>query len=214
MGLSHTQARVIADRAFEREMGRAPTLAESQTVRMISLCESGYGAGWKGIEGETHNWGAVQAGKAPCDPTTSFEYTDTHPNADGSSTPYTICFRRYDSHEDGAAHVVRLLFTSKRALKAGTPAAAASGNVFELASAQYHQGYYEGRGKTVEERIARHARTISACLDRIVAETGEERAGGPPPWETEDESGSTGWGVGLALGAALIGYALISSRRK
>jgi hypothetical protein len=48
------------------------------------------------------NWGAVQAGKPPCDPATSFEVTDTGPNGE-----YNQCFKKYPSSAAGALDFLR-----------------------------------------------------------------------------------------------------------
>jgi len=57
--------------------------------------------------------GAIQAGSGWTGAT--FEYVDTHPNADGTSTKYAARFRAYPTQLDGWADLARVMLTGKRA---------------------------------------------------------------------------------------------------
>src|ERR1044071_764272 len=95
---AHVQAMGWAEQAYP-----TGTDLERYWIQLISALESQYAKGWKGAGVGSWNMGAVQAGHAPCNPATSFEYTDSHPNADGTSTKYTICFKKYAGPVEGMA---------------------------------------------------------------------------------------------------------------
>lgn len=175
--LSHAQARVVISNAFLDVVGTLPTMIEAQTIQAIALGESSYGSGWVNSEkGQTcNNWGAVQAGRPPCGVGT-FLYQDSRPPKKGEGSaniPYEACFRCYDTPEEGAAHVVRLLMTSKRARAAGTPSAIGSGNVTEVSSAMYQQGYYEGVCHTPPECVRWHEKGMVRRLAAVAKGLGE-----------------------------------------
>jgi hypothetical protein len=155
-------------------------LSEEASVGMLELVqattghESVYGcpdkpAVWVG----SGNHGAYQHKCPPCatarrlgqpwDPLGGcFSASDTHPNPDGTSTSYGVCFRSYKSHLDGIRDVVRWIRRHARTL-----AATRTGLVLEFSTALRADGYYEGFGKTQEERIENHAKSITKWVNAI-----------------------------------------------
>jgi hypothetical protein len=103
-----------SEHAAVRELGAMErNLAELQIVQAMAHLESTYGLSpytnqLTGEKAVLNNWGAVQAGKAPCDPATAFEVTDT-----GAGGKYNACYKRYATPEDGAVDFLRHL-TIKR----------------------------------------------------------------------------------------------------
>jgi len=151
-------------------LGLHLNVAQAQAIQAVSRGESAYGRGWKTAEGQnSNNWGAVQAGKPPCNPASSFEYTDSFPNKDGTSTKYQACFKKYATPEEGAAHVVRLLMISRPT----TRDAALSGSLHGVSKTMYDTGYYQGFGATPEKRIANHVSALQKNLDAITKALGE-----------------------------------------
>jgi len=177
---SHQWARGVLLNAWRSVFGGEPGLPELQYAQAVAMLESSYGMGWKGAGVGSNNWGAIQSGHPPCGGN-AFLYTDTHPNADGTSTPYSICFRRYASPEAGAADVLRVLYTNKRSVVLD---AAQEGNLFNAAKAQHDTGYYEGFGATVQERVQHYADVLERNVKEIAAANNEPVAitmAGPPP---------------------------------
>ena len=216
--LSEPAARAAIVSAFVAEMGREPSLEEAQALQAVARGESSYGAGWKTPEGKaSNNWGAVHypsekpvsEGGEGCTPGVSFENPETHPDG----TPYQQCMRVYDSPAEGARHVVRLLFTSNRAKKAGTPAAFASGSLRRVSASMYDQVYYTGVCETREECIQWHMRLLERQLE-IITEALDE------PLTVRRDTGSGGPGAGgagasglVVLGLAGLGLFLLSKKR-
>lgn len=192
---SHAQAREWAHDGFVLQFQREPTLAEVQFVQAIALLESGYGQGWKNDGVGSWNMGAVQAGRPPCNPETSFSYTDTHPNSDGTSTPYTICFRKYPGPVEGMADVARILYKQMSIIPSSIRA---------VSTQMYEKHYYEGFGATKEARINNHVKALTAGLEKITTALGEpipSAEGGPggSPKEPEPDYSQLEWLSVLAL---------------
>lgn len=172
-------ARNILIEAFRREMGRDPIEAEIQAAQAVAKLESHYGAGWKGAGVGSNNWGAIQCCK-PKDgkcPPNSFLYTDTSPTSDGKNVKYSICFKSYATPVDGAADLIRTLYKSKykdRGQK--LIAAVSSGDLYGFSEAMYDTSYYQGHGKTREERIANHANLMKKLVNNINESTGLKAA--------------------------------------
>lgn len=202
---SHADARAWAIAGTEEALGRQPTLLEVQFVQAVALLESGYGAGWKNDGVGSWNMGAVQAGKPPCNPETSFLYTDSHPNPDGSSTKYEWCYRKYPSPEAGMQAVANILYNQMSVKPTSIEA---------VSTQMYDKHYYEGFGATREERVAHHIDALNAGLEQITAALDEPM----PPYSVGDETGegddSTGMVVLLGFTAALlVGGFVITNRR-
>lgn len=161
---THAQARDWAIQGFKSIFGVEPTLLQRQWLQVVALAESQYGAGWKGEGVGSWNMGAVQAGKPPCNPSTSFLYTDTHPNADGTSTPYSICFRKYPGPVEGMADVARILFKQMKI---------EASSIRDLSTQMYEKHYYEGFGATKEIRINNHVKYLTNWMTKMVTALGE-----------------------------------------
>lgn len=156
----HAEARKAVLEAFEKVFGRRPSLPEAQVLQGVAWLETNYGRGWKGDGKNSNNWGAIQRGKPPCDPANSFLYTDTSPNADGTSTPYSICFRKYATAEEGARDLAIIVYRSRPSVLT----AAATGDLFSVSAALHATRYYEGFGKTVGDRISNHHKALRAAV--------------------------------------------------
>ena len=137
-----------------------PTTRELHTATMVARHESGYGTGWKGEMVGSNNWGAIQASTPPCTPGVSAPNVDTHPNADGTSTPYTSCFKVYATPEAGAADLLHVLFVVNK--RQSVRNAANTGSIYAVAKAMHDTGYYEGFGSTVEQRVQGYADALWA----------------------------------------------------
>lgn len=171
--LSHAQARLAILEAWVRlhAEGLLPetaTIPALQLVQAVGWIESQYGAGWKGLCASSNNWGAVQAGKPPCGPD-ACEYTDSHPRSDGTSEPYQACFRVYSTPAEGAEHMLRVLLRRQSTIEA-----ALSGDADAFSRAMYAAGYYEGKGRTVSDRIAWQTRRLEAGRLAIATALGED----------------------------------------
>jgi peptidoglycan hydrolase-like protein with peptidoglycan-binding domain len=174
---THTQAANAATEGFMMTLNRQPTRVERQPLQGVGWLESQYGAGWRGAGVGSNNVGAVQAGRPPCDPSRSFLYTDTHPNADGSSTSYSICFKKYPSLVEGFADVAELMYVRMY----GVLAAAQSGDLHAVSAALHAAGYYEGWGATVAVRVANHYHALRAAVNAAAVELGEKMPDGFDP---------------------------------
>jgi hypothetical protein len=176
--MKHTDMRILLRDAFSRVFGRDATTPELQCLQAIASLESSYGEAWKPPGNGSHNFGAIQAGSWT-GPT--FQYTDTRPNADGTSTPYVTKFRKYATPSDGAVDLVKVVYLNKDRVKnVLTPATAGkslsfSAGLFATKDAAVAQavktkygvqptGYFEGFGKTADERIANHHRAVVASI--------------------------------------------------
>jgi len=142
----------------------------------VALLETQFGSGWKGAGAGSHNQGAVQCGKGWTG--ARFVYTDTHPNADGTSTGYSACFRSYATDQDGWDDLARVLYLGRRI---GVAAAARRGDWPAVSREMHATGYYEGFGATVEDRIANHARAMARGINRALAVLGSGSIDVPPP---------------------------------
>jgi len=201
----HREAREVIRQGFALALGYNGTGPELQVAQAVGRRESSYGRGWKADGVGSNNWGAVQAGRPPCNPATSFEYTDTHPESDGSSTKYSICFRRYASPVEGAADMIRHLYVKRPTVLR----AVHRGSLHDFSAAMYDEHYYEGFGATREARIKNHMKWIESALEPIAEAVGEPvYLNGPPR-----RAGFGLFGV-LLLGGVAVGAIRALSRRK
>lgn len=211
---SHQDARAWAIAGTEAALGREPTLLEVQFVQAVAWLESNYGAGWKGAGVGSWNMGAVQAKplnppcapgkKIECDPATSFVNADSRPNADGTSTPYECCYRKYPTPEAGMQHVADILYNRMKIQPTSIEA---------VSTQMYDKHYYEGFGATREERIAKHVDRLNAGLEKITAALDEPM----PPYSSGDETDTgddTGMLMFLGAGAALLVGGFIWTNRR
>ncbi len=163
---------------FRRVFGRNPSSSEAQVLAGIGWLESNFATAWKGPGIGSRNKGAIQCCKPRptaeglmCPPT-AFLYTDTHPNADGTSTPYSICFKKYASEEDAWADQVKVTYIINH--RESVLKAAQRGSVWDCSAQLRDTGYYEGYGKTREERIGNHARAPGSAVARHAEALGEK----------------------------------------
>lgn len=131
---------------------RDPYAAELGALSCVAILETLWGTGWKPPGAGSNNMGAMQAGKAWMRaglPT--FTYTDTHPNPDGTSTPYQVPFKAYATPVDGLRDLARWLID-----KGIFDMVRQDPTCETLSRTLFAKGYYEGFGKTREERIQNH----------------------------------------------------------
>jgi hypothetical protein len=173
--LNHRDARILLSEAFRRRFEREPTRPEAQCLQAVALIETNYGQGWKPPGNGSNNFGAIQAGTSWTGAT--FQYTDTRPNADGTSTPYVTKFRKYPSPIAGAEDLVRVVYQvqprGRMSREITVLPAATSGDSRKFSRALYETGYYEGFGPTPEDRINNHHRQIERALKTIAKALGE-----------------------------------------
>jgi hypothetical protein len=170
MRLSHTEARALVSLAFSQVFGRAPSAFEAMFLQAIAWFETNYGAGWKGVGVGSFNMGAIQKGgwNGPV-----FEYTDTHPNKDGTSSSYRIGFRKYSTAVDGFVDLCKVVYVVNTQRRKAL-AAAAAGDVLGFSTALHNYPcYYEGFGATDAIRIANHAKAVTNAIRLQCAEIGD-----------------------------------------
>lgn len=193
--LTHTEARALVTLAFTSIFGRAPSAFEAMFLQAIAWLETNYGSGWKGVGIGSWNMGAIQKGGWSG---SFFEYTDTHPNPDGTSTPYKIGFRKYPSAQAGFEDLCKVVYLvnvqRKRAL-----VAAAAGDVHAFSTALHNYPcYYEGFGATDAIRIANHAKAVTNAIKLQCAEIGDPL----PPSIAGTQPGLNHAQAGAAINAA------------
>jgi hypothetical protein len=176
--------RIVLREAFRLVLGREPSSSEVQFLQAISELESSHGRGWKPPGNGSYNLGAIQAHGSWAGET--FQYTDTSPNPDGTSTSYAQKFRAYPSLIEGAKDLVRIVYVTNG--RASVLKAAGAGETERASAAMYctsgktkaeHDaerklvlerygvsptGYYQGFGKTPIERIANHHKRVEASI--------------------------------------------------
>lgn len=179
MGI-HGNEKIYVDEGFRSDFGRSPTLVESQVCQGVDWLETTYGQGWKGAGVGSKNRGAVQSGRPPCDSNSSFLYQDTHPNSDGTSTTYSICFRRYATDEEACADMIHYIVGTSSKPKQNVLDACARGDLWGVSAGMHANGYFEGFGKTVADRIENHRRALAAAIQRRCKELGEPFPSGQP----------------------------------
>jgi hypothetical protein len=154
---THAEARAFATAALAKRFGTTPTAGEVRALAGIGLIESHYGDGF----GDKNNIGAVQKGKGWTGET--FIYTDTHPNADGTSTKYETEFRKYPTRQAGWEDFALEAYSVHG--RSSVRAAAKANDWAGVSRALHDTGYYEGFGATVEERIAHHVKALTDAIN-------------------------------------------------
>lgn len=192
--LSHRDARAIVSEAFHRVFSREPTRPEAQCLQAVGWLETGYGQHWRGAGSGSNNWGAIQAHAGWTGDT--FDYTDTRPNDDGTSTPYRQAFRKYASPADGATDLAKTVYTGGRNPLLGATAklhdplgsrhaivlpAATKGDTHGFSAGLYFSVYYQGFGRNAEERIAHHQKAVDNACAAMARELGEPMPDGSEP---------------------------------
>jgi hypothetical protein len=162
--------RSVLREAFLRIVGREGTVCELQCLQAIASLESSYGTSWKPPGNGSFNLGAIQAGPSWTGDT--FQYTDTTPQADGTNKPYVTKFRKYPTFVAGAEDLARVVYVNRdRGKLALMPAG--KGDTLGFSRGLHTSGYYEGFGKTVEDRIANHHRAVVASIRAQALALGE-----------------------------------------
>lgn len=181
----HRAARPWYEAGFRERFQREPTLTEVQAVQGIGWLETRQGTGWKGAGVGSFNMGAIQSGRPPCAPATSFLYQDSSPQPDGTQIPYSICFRKYATAQLGASDLVRVGYKNRPKVLA----AASRGDFYAVSAELRFSGYYEGWGATVAQRIANHYKALSNAIAAAAAAIGEDYAAQPlpmpEPWQDD-----------------------------
>ena len=157
---THAEARAFAARALTRLFGHEPTPGAIKALAGVACLETSYGDGWKGAGKGSNNMGAIQAGRTWQGEV--FSYVDTHPNADGTSTPYRIDFRRYATPEDGWQDLASVVFVNRG--RSSVLYAADNNDWRGVSTALHATGYYEGYGRTVADRVANHCRALTRSI--------------------------------------------------
>lgn len=148
MSLSHSEARTVLRAAFASR-GLDPSPRELQAVQAVGSLESYYGKRYR------NNWGNIQCGrKFPC-PEGCVEGGDL----DAQGVPYEVCFRVYDTPEEGAAALVQTLYK-----RPGVPEALKYGSAQEIADAMRATGYYEAPATQYGAGLASRAKALATEL--------------------------------------------------
>lgn len=198
--MNEQQAAKLFFEAFQAHTGHPPTPHERQAIQSVSRLETNHGEA-PPFAG-SNNFGAVQCCK-PKDgqcPDGSFLHKDSSPTAQGTSVSYAVCFRKYDSPEKGARHLVQLLTTDRP----GVAKVLASGDARAIAAAMYDSHYYQGFGATREARIDGYAKAIARNAAAIGAALGEGVLVTLASSPTKPPSGGGGGG-GAEAGAFALG---------
>jgi len=161
--------RILLSEAFARRIGRQGTTRELQDLQAVAWLETGNGS-WKPPGDGSFNFGAQQATSSWKGAT--FEYVDTHPNADGTSTPYVAKFRKYPTAIAGAEDFTRVVYQNNGRDLTVLPAASVSTMAFSVAL--HDSAYYEGMGATVGIREAHHHDAVVAAIRHQCASLGED----------------------------------------
>lgn len=131
----------------------------------------------------THNYGAIQCGvvadkHGKC-PDACIPARDTSPTSAGTSIAYLGCFEVKPSVEAGVARFVKLMTVDRPKIAAALP----SGDAREIAWGMRRSYYFEGFGKTQEERVENYAKAIKVNADRNAAQLGTATLIEMPPPE-------------------------------
>ncbi len=169
-------ARPFVIEALELEHIDPNPIAVVLAVQAVGDLETRYGTAWRGTGIGSRNWGAVQKGRPPCDAANSFLYEDSSPNPDGTSTRYSVCFRKYPNDAEGARGLIRETYIRRPSVLA----AAQRSSLADVSTELWRAKYYEGWGKTVAERIGHHYDRLLSCATDIAHACGDE----PPERES------------------------------
>lgn len=191
--VTHAEARDWAFEGTKEALGREPTLAEVQFVQAVAFLESRYGQGWKNDCVGSFNMGAVQAHMPPCGDDSCL-YTDSHPNDDGTSTKYEVCFKRYTDAVSGMRDVARILYKQMKIRP---------DSIESVSTQLYDHHYYQGFGATRDERIAGHVKALTSALNSITTSLNEPM---PPPVGTSTPGNPyiAMWGLGALIGLGAV----------
>lgn len=160
--LSDQDMRQILSEAFRRQFGREGKRCELQCLQAVAWLETSYGSGWKQPGADSKNLGACQAGASWSGKT--FTYTDTHPKSDGTSVPYTVKFRFYDTWAAAAVDLVKIVYVN--AGRVSALVSAGNEDTMGFSVALHDTGYYEGFGATVGIRESHHHDAVVKAIRR------------------------------------------------
>lgn len=189
MGLMHREFRQLVCEAFRQRFGREPTRSEAQFAHAVAELETSCGDGWADPEHDkANNFGAIQAGGSWTGAT--FIHRDSSPQPDGSNRWYVTKFRAYPTAIDGASDLVRVVYLVARKVAGVTRdrvtmvlGPATRGDSLGVSTGLYDSGYYEGFGRTREERIGHHHLALTKALERIARDLREPLPDGVDPPE-------------------------------
>lgn len=174
--MNHTQARALIVAGFTSAFGRPPTRPEAQCEQAVGFLETNYCQSWKGPGVGSCNWGAEQG----VGPAGFFTYTDTHPNADGTSKPYTAKFQKFHSESEGAETLTADVYMHHNRGTLVLPFAK-NGDTLSFSGGLHASGYYEGFGATIVERIEHHHQAVLHACRLMALELGEPMPDGSAP---------------------------------
>jgi hypothetical protein len=189
--ITHTDAKQIITEAYRTKFGVLPSKPIRQLAQAIGWLETGYGQHWDERGRGRKNWGAIQAHEGWAGPT--FEYVDTRPNDDGTSTPYAQKFRAYNTDLEGAADLCKVVYTGGRNPPLGHAERvndafgsrhrlvldpAIKGDLREFSAGLYDTVYYQGFGRSRTERIMHHVLAVTNACAVAARETGESMPDG------------------------------------
>jgi peptidoglycan hydrolase-like protein with peptidoglycan-binding domain len=149
--ISAAEGRANARAALAEFLGTSPDDDAVRHLDGVSVLESQRASGWRAAGKGSKNLGGIQAGSGWTGKT--FQYTDTHPNPDGTSTPYTVAFRWYDTWIEAYLDLSRVMYGGARHL---VLLAAKWGDTYGVSQLMRETGYYEGFGPTQQDRIRNH----------------------------------------------------------
>lgn len=132
-----------------------------------------------------YNFGAIQCGtiadkNGKC-PSNCIPARDTSPTASGANIAYLGCFRAKPSADEGIADFVRLMTVQRPLIAEALP----SGDARQIAWAMRKSYYFEGFGKTQEERVENYAIAIERNAKSNAAQLHAEQLVTLPPLEDE-----------------------------
>lgn len=149
---THIESAILAVNALSVVFGIAAVSdGASRHLQGVGGLETGYGDAWRAAGRGSNNIGAIQAGTSWHGDT--FAYTDTHPNADGTSTPYSAKFRAYPTPLDGWIDLARVMYGGRRG---DVYLLAKRGDTYSVSEGLRLTQYYEGFGPTVHDRVRNH----------------------------------------------------------
>ena len=175
MASIHDEPRIYSATAIQVVFGKDLGFHATRHLAGVGYQETSYGRGWKGAGSGSFNMGAIQAGPGWRGET--FEYVDTHPNPDGTSTPYRVAFRKYPNAELGWEDLARVMFGGQRH---PVLVAAKNGDTMTVSQRMRETGYYEGFGATQRDRIWNHFVALRKGIYVADGAQGIEIPGGSP----------------------------------
>ena len=155
----HEQARATAREVLTDIFGSC-TEGEVKALCGVSWLETHYGESWEGAGKGSRNKGAIQCGRGWTGK--RFSYVDTHPNPDGTSTTYRVDFRAYDSEAESWKDLAKVVYVNCHRYSVRN--AAKSNDWYGVSQNLRLTGYYEGFGKTQEDRIQNHYRALTGAI--------------------------------------------------